>query len=84
MQTASKTHPFTGPYDDNWQATDETVRAQLVRASGGVQRNRNINTELRVAAGSTNSGKVSFMTMDSTDGDISTAYPMVWQQCPQS
>ncbi|MDH6222022.1 hypothetical protein M2283_009369 [Streptomyces pseudovenezuelae] len=37
-----------------------------------------------MAAGSMNSGKVSFMTMDSTDGDISTVYHMAWQQCPQS
>ena len=27
-------------------------------------------------------GKVSFMTMDSTDGDISTIYHLAWKQCP--
>ncbi|MFJ9564976.1 DUF4360 domain-containing protein [Streptomyces fuscichromogenes] len=80
--TAAASHPFTGPYDDNWQATDTTDWAQLVWAPCGVQRNFNINTELRVTAGSANPGKVSFMTMDSTDGEISTVYHLAWKQCP--
>jgi Domain of unknown function (DUF4360) len=82
--TAQKTHPFSGPYDDNWQATDVTDWAQLVWAPCGVQRNFNINTELRVSAGSTSADKVSFMTMDSTDGDISTLYHLAWKECPES
>ncbi|WP_427922684.1 DUF4360 domain-containing protein [Streptomyces sp. cg40] len=82
--TASKNHPFNGPYDDNWQATDSTDWAQLVWAPCGVQRNFNINTELRVAAGTSSSSAVSFMTMDSTDGDISTVYHMAWKECPAS
>ena len=80
--TAAKTHPFNGPYDDNWQATDTTDWAQLVWAPCGVQRNFNINTEIRVNAGTQQPGKVSFMTMDSTDGDISTVYHMAWKECP--
>lgn len=82
--TASKNHPFNGPYDDNWEATDSTDWAQLVWAPCGVQRNFNINTELRVNAGSSAPGAVSFMTMDSTDGDISTVYHMAWKECPGS
>jgi hypothetical protein len=82
--TASKTHPFSGPYNDNWQATDTTDWAQLVWAPCGVQRNFNINTELRVNAGTSSADKVSFMTMDSTDGDISTVYHMAWKECPES
>ncbi|MEW1641945.1 MULTISPECIES: DUF4360 domain-containing protein [unclassified Streptomyces] len=82
--TAAKNHPFNGPYDDNWQANDTTDVAQLVWAPCGVQRNFNINTELRVTAGSSAPGKVSFMTMDSTDGDISTTYHMAWETCPGS
>ncbi|MER7834483.1 DUF4360 domain-containing protein [Streptomyces sp. NPDC096040] len=81
--TAAASHPFKGPYDDNWQANDTTDWAQLVWAPCGVQRNFNINTELRVAAGSANPGKVSFMTMDSTDGDISTVYHLAWKDCPK-
>ncbi|MFD0223096.1 DUF4360 domain-containing protein [Streptomyces hirsutus] len=82
--TEYRTHPFAGPYDDNWQATDTTDWAQLVYAPCGVQRNFNINTELRVGVGTSSPGKVSFMTMDSTDGDISTTYHMAWKECPGS
>ncbi|GLW45861.1 hypothetical protein Stsp02_15230 [Streptomyces sp. NBRC 14336] len=81
-QTAYRNHPFNGPLNDNWQATDETDWAQLVWAPCGVQRNFNINTELRVNLGSSDPRKVSFMTMDSTDGDISTVYHLAWKECP--
>ncbi|MGW5371386.1 DUF4360 domain-containing protein [Streptomyces sp. NPDC004009] len=81
--TAARTHPFSGAYNDDWQATDQTDWAQLVWAPCGVLRNFNINTELRVNAGSTSPGKVSFMTMDSTDGDISTVYHLAWKECPR-
>lgn len=80
--TVFKNHPFKGPYNDDWQATDETDWAQLVWAPCGVLRNFNINTELRVNAGSS-PDKVSFMTMDSTDGDISTVYHLAWMKCPK-
>ncbi|MGP4013134.1 DUF4360 domain-containing protein [Streptomyces sp. 4N124] len=80
--TASKTHTFSGLYNDNWQATDETEYAQIVWSPCGVERNFNINTELRVSAGTSTPGSSSFMTMDSTDGNISTTYHMAWKECP--
>ncbi|UYQ66097.1 DUF4360 domain-containing protein [Streptomyces peucetius] len=80
--TAFRSHTFEGPYDDNWQATDQTDWAQLVWAPCGVQRNFNINTELRVNAGTSDPAQTNFMTMDSTDGDISTIYHMAWKECP--
>ncbi|MFF9766184.1 DUF4360 domain-containing protein [Streptomyces sp. NPDC053086] len=80
--TVPMTHPYRGPYNDDWQATDTTDWAQMVWAPCGVLRNFNINTELRVNAGSSPS-KVSFMTMDSTDGDISTTYHFAWDHCPK-
>ncbi|MEU0671438.1 DUF4360 domain-containing protein [Streptomyces sp. NPDC006172] len=80
--TVFRNHNFSGPKNDNWQATDTTDWAQLVYAPCGVQRNFNINTELRVNAGTSSPAKVSFMTMDSTDGDISTTYHMAWKECP--
>ncbi|MQY32770.1 hypothetical protein SRB17_07270 [Streptomyces sp. RB17] len=83
-QTVPRTHPFNGPYNDDWQATDSTDWAQLVWAPCGVLRNFNINTELRVNAGTQASDKVSFMTMDSTDGDISTVYHLAWKDCPST
>ncbi|WP_240508838.1 DUF4360 domain-containing protein, partial [Streptomyces ossamyceticus] len=72
--TAARSHAFNGPLEDNWQATDETDWGQLVWAPCGVERNFNINTELRVNRGSSPASSTSFMTMDSTDGDISTIY----------
>ncbi|MCT9091802.1 DUF4360 domain-containing protein [Streptomyces sp. ASQP_92] len=81
--TASRTHPFNGPYDDNWQATDSTDWGQLVWAPCGVKRNFNINTELRVNAGTSDPKTNSFMAMDSTDGDIQTIYHLAWKECPR-
>ncbi|GGR97432.1 hypothetical protein GCM10010252_40100 [Streptomyces aureoverticillatus] len=81
--TGSKSHAFSGPLADNWQATDETEVTQLVWAPCGKQRNFNINTELRVDLGTSDAGKTSFMTMDSTDGDISTIYRVKWKECPR-
>ncbi|MBT2398550.1 DUF4360 domain-containing protein [Streptomyces sp. ISL-100] len=81
--TASRTHPYTGPYDNNWQATDETDWGQLVWAPCGVKRNFNINTELRVSAGTSDPTKTnSFIAMDSTDGEIKTIYRLAWKECP--
>jgi hypothetical protein len=82
--TSFKNHNFNGPYNDDWEATDSTDWAQIVWAPCGVERNFNINTELRVSAGTSAPGKVSFMTMDSTDGAISTVYHMAWKECPKS
>jgi len=75
-------HPFAGPMADDWQSTDTTDLAALVFAPCGVQRNLNINTELRVAAGTSDPTRTtSFMTMDSTDGQITTTYHFAWMQC---
>ncbi|MEU8515865.1 DUF4360 domain-containing protein [Kitasatospora sp. NPDC048722] len=82
-QTAYGTHRFNGPRDDNWQATDTVDVAALVWAPCGEERNFNINTELRVAAGTSDpSTTTSFMTMDSTDGSINTVYHLAWKTCP--
>ncbi|GHB52685.1 hypothetical protein GCM10010347_23260 [Streptomyces cirratus] len=82
--TASRTHAFNGPLDNDWQVTDSTDWDQLVWAPCGVQRNFNINTELRVSAGASDPAKTnSFVAMDSADGDIRTVYHFAWKTCPQ-
>ena len=49
----------------------------------GQERNFNINTELRVAAGTSNpKTTTSFLSMDSTDGSITTTYHFAWKTCP--
>ncbi|WP_033347499.1 DUF4360 domain-containing protein [Kitasatospora aureofaciens] len=81
--TTYRSHRFDGPTDDNWQATDSVDVAALVWAPCGEERNFNINTELRVSAGTSDQAHTtSFMTMDSTDGSINTVYHLAWKQCP--
>lgn len=81
-QTAVRTHNFTGPVDDNWQTTDITDVAALVYAPCGELRNFNINTELRVNAGTSDpTSTTSFLAMDSTDGSINTTYRFAWANC---
>ncbi|MFI9271043.1 DUF4360 domain-containing protein [Kitasatospora sp. NPDC052896] len=82
-QTATASHSFAGPLDDDWQATDTTGVASLVFAPCGETRNLNINTQLIVNAGSSDpSSTTSFMTMDSIDGSLTTIYHLAWETCP--
>ncbi|MFI6003425.1 DUF4360 domain-containing protein [Streptomyces sp. NPDC051366] len=81
-QTARTTHQFNGPYSDNWQASDQTEYQDLVYAPCGEERNLNVNSELRVYSGSSNPQALSFMSMDSTDGSVSTIYHFAWKECP--
>lgn len=81
-QTVYRTHAFNGPFDDNWQTTDTTDIAAMSWHPCGEQRLLNINTELRVSAGKSDVKKTtSLMTMDSTDGSISTKYHLNWRKC---
>jgi Domain of unknown function (DUF4360) len=81
--TTAASHRFAGPISDDWQTTDVTDVDALVYAPCGVQRILNVNTELRVAAGTSDpSSTVSFMAMDSTDGSINTLYHFAWKECP--
>ncbi|GLH95872.1 DUF4360 domain-containing protein [Phytohabitans aurantiacus] len=83
-QTAFVNHPFRGPFEDNWFASDQTDIASLVYHPCGAMRNLNINTELRVSAGTSNTATTtSFLSMDSTDGSIQTVYHFNWQHCPR-
>jgi hypothetical protein len=79
-QTASRTHNFNGPFSDDWQATDRAQVSEVVYAPCGEVRNLNVNTELRVNAGSSSKAN-SFMTMDSTDSSVSTKYQFSWKRC---
>jgi hypothetical protein len=81
--TDIRTHNFSGALEDNWQSTDTTELASLEYAPCGAMRNLNINTELRVGAGTSNpSTTTSFLAMDSTDGSINTTYHFSWLRCP--
>ena len=81
-QTASVSHPFYGPMDGNWQASDVTNIGSVVYAPCGATRDLAINTQLKVSAGTSNPHTTtSFMTMDSTDGSLTTIYHLSWKKC---
>lgn len=78
--TTALRHNFTGPMSDFWHNTDSrSDLAPLGYAPCGQQRNLNVNTELRVAPGTSDPEAGSFVTMDST-----VIYRLVWQRCPAS
>ncbi|EMF01561.1 DUF4360 domain-containing protein [Streptomyces mobaraensis NBRC 13819 = DSM 40847] len=82
QQTTSTSHRFSGPFSDDWQTTDVTDVDALVYAPCGTQRILNVNTELRVSAGTSDPGSTtSFMAMDSADGSVNTLYHFEWKQC---
>ncbi|MEU7137657.1 DUF4360 domain-containing protein [Streptomyces sp. NPDC046261] len=81
-QTSSVSHRFAGPLSDNWQTSDVNEASALVYAPCGAQRILNVNTELRVNAGSSDASTTnSFMAMDSTDGSVNTLYHFSWKEC---
>ncbi|HZG05916.1 MAG TPA: DUF4360 domain-containing protein [Streptomyces sp.] len=82
-ETNEGIHNFKGPFDDNWQTNDVTPIGALVWAPCGELRNFNINTELRVNAGTSNTKETtSFIAMDSADGSVNTTYQLAWKKCP--
>ncbi|MEV4873964.1 DUF4360 domain-containing protein [Streptomyces syringium] len=82
-QTAFMNHHFAGPFNDDWQTSDTTDIDALVYAPCGAMRYFNINTELRVDAGTSDPARTtSLMAMDSTDGSINTLYHFAWKTCP--
>ncbi|MBZ4324333.1 DUF4360 domain-containing protein [Streptomyces huiliensis] len=82
QQTTSANHRFSGPFSDDWQTSDVTDFDALVYAPCGTQRILNVNTELRVSAGSSDpASTTSFMAMDSADGSVNTLYHFEWKQC---
>lgn len=80
--SVAKDHRFRGPYSNNWQASDVTDVTKLVWAPCGERHLFNVNTELRVEAGTSDTDTTtSFMTMDSTDSSVNTIYHLAWKQC---
>ncbi len=79
--TATVSHLFSGYMDADWQTTDEVDVASLVFKPCGADVNLNINTSLRVSTGTASPSSTSVMTMDSTDGSVSTIYHFAWRTC---
>jgi hypothetical protein len=77
--TLSSAHPFTGPLEGDWVTVDEISVADMVFHPCGIQRNLNVNTELRVLAGTSDPATTtSSLTMTSS---ASTVYHLQWKHC---
>jgi hypothetical protein len=77
--TAAKSHPFHGPFADQWQTTD--IADPVVYASCANDRLFNINTELRVSVGTSNPALGSFISMDAPDRNPNAHYKFAWKRC---
>jgi hypothetical protein len=81
-QTTRSRHDFHGPMDSDWQRADSVGIASLNFLPCGQRRYLNINTELRVSGGWSNTRRTtSFISMDSTDAAINTVYRVAWKRC---
>jgi Domain of unknown function (DUF4360) len=83
--TGYASHGLVGPLDGAWQAADTSDTPGLASLGSppcGAQRNLNIDTELRVDAGTSNpDATTSYVTMDTTRGGFHSVYHLAWQQC---
>jgi Domain of unknown function (DUF4360) len=79
--TGKTKRSFAGPFDGDWQRTDSFAVSSLSFLPCGEKRYLNVNTELRVNAGRSDKRKASFLTMDSTDGNLDTVYHVAWKRC---
>ena len=80
-QTVRLKHNFQGPFDNNWQRTDNVGIASLSFRPCGERRYLNINTELQVGRGSSSPQASSLISMDSTDTSIDTVFRVAFKRC---
>ncbi|GLX99895.1 MULTISPECIES: DUF4360 domain-containing protein [Actinoplanes] len=81
-QSTRIAHDFRGPMERNWQHTDSVGITSLSYLNCGERRFLNINTELRVNRGSSDTrSELSFLSMDATDAAINTLYRVAWKKC---
>ncbi|HEX8347375.1 MAG TPA: DUF4360 domain-containing protein, partial [Actinoplanes sp.] len=64
--TTTLSNTFTGPSVDRWDTTDTIAPAEWSYAPCGVERNLNINTELRVGLGTSPATTSSFLIREPT------------------
>jgi hypothetical protein len=81
-KTTMSQHKFKGPLEDDWQRTDQVAIASTSFLPCGEKRYLNINTDLRVNRGTSDTKKhTNFLSMDSTDAAINTLYRVAWKSC---
>jgi hypothetical protein len=78
-ETAHRVHPFHGPMHDQWATTDLN---DPIFAPCDEQRLFNINTELRVNAGTSDpKSTTSLISMDTPDSNPNSRYQFAWKRC---
>jgi hypothetical protein len=80
-QNGSVEHTIKGKKDGDWIFSDEVPVDAIVYKPCGVERNLNINTELKMSPGTSDKKETSYISMDSTDGAIATLYHFSWLHC---
>jgi hypothetical protein len=78
--TAETNYSIAGPYSGRWKNTDTTEIAKLVYAPCGVQTNLNINSDLRVRAGTAEAAR-NWISMDRAHGEVDNIYHLSWIKC---
>lgn len=76
-ESQAVSHEIKGPYNDHWRFADRTDPKERVYKPCGVDRNLNVNTELRVSKGDTT--KASFIAMESAYANA--VYQLAWKRC---
>ncbi|MFC0431845.1 DUF4360 domain-containing protein [Kutzneria buriramensis] len=77
LPTRHATQTFAGPVDDDWQFTDMPDAGSVVHGPCKEHKPLTITADLKLDGQSA----ASFMTMDSTDGEVSLRYHLSWLQC---
>ena len=77
LPTRHSTQTFAGPKDDDWQVTDQPDANQVVHGPCNDRKPLTITADLKLDGQST----TCFMTMDSTDGAVSSRFHLSWLKC---
>lgn len=77
--TTETNYVLNGPYNGRWKNADKAEVAALIYAPCGVRTNLNINTDLRVRAGTAEVRN--WISMDRAHGDVENIYHLSWKQC---
>jgi hypothetical protein len=77
----TRQHPFATVMADNWQVTDVIRGEDRVFGPCGRDRKFDIDTELRIDAPNGPNTPISFIAMDTTDGEFSSTYRLAWKKC---
>jgi hypothetical protein len=77
LPTRHSTQTYSGPMDDDWQATDQPDAGAIVHGPCKERRPLTITMDLKLDGQSASS----VMTMDATDSSVSEKFLLSWQQC---